>query len=388
MPGVAEAVRPVVERIDRRAPGARDFGLRFWDGSEVPPPPTADDELTLVVRDPVALAYALRQPNELGFGRAWVTGALDVDGDLERGLGAARALPRPAALGAPTGWRRCAPWRAWARCACAARRCRPREAPLGRGRRHSLARDRVAVRHHYDVSNDFYRLVLGPTMVYSCAYFTAPDDTLEAAQTRKLETICRKLRLRAGERLLDIGCGWGSLVLHAAREHGARAVGRHAVRAAGRAGPRARPRRRPEPTAARSASPTTARSTTVPTTRSPASGCTSTSGGAARRVRRGVRRAAARGRPVPQPRHRPGPAAAVGQAQLHRALRLPRRRAAPGGRRGRARWSRPASRSATTSRCASTTRSRCAAGWPTSPPTATRRSPRPAPSASASGAST
>ena len=86
MPGVAEAVWPVVERIDRRAPGARDFGLRFWDGSEVPPPASADDELMLVVRDPVALAYALRQPNELGFGRAWVTGALDVDGDLERGL--------------------------------------------------------------------------------------------------------------------------------------------------------------------------------------------------------------------------------------------------------------------------------------------------------------
>ena len=70
MPGVAEAVWPVVERNDRRAPGARDFGLRFWDGSEVPPPPSADDELTLVVRDPVALAYALRQPNELGLGRA------------------------------------------------------------------------------------------------------------------------------------------------------------------------------------------------------------------------------------------------------------------------------------------------------------------------------
>ena len=96
---------------------------------------------------------------------------------------------------------------------------------MGRGRRHSLDRDRVAVRHHYDVSNAFYRLVLGPTMVYSCAYFTSPDDTLEEAQTRKLETICRKLRLRAGDRLLDIGCGWGSLVLHAAREHGARAVG-------------------------------------------------------------------------------------------------------------------------------------------------------------------
>ena len=224
MPGVAEAVRPVVERIDRRAPGARDFGLRFWDGSEVPPPPTADDELTLVVRDPVALAYALRQPNELGFGRAWVTGALDVDGDLERGL-ALRDRFGGLRLSAAD---RLAALRAVARLGGVRLRgpaVPASEAPVGRGRRHSLDRDRVAVRHHYDVSNAFYRMVLGPTMVYSCAYFSSPDDKLEVAQTRKLETICRKLRLRAGDRLLDIGCGWGTLVLHAAREHGARAVG-------------------------------------------------------------------------------------------------------------------------------------------------------------------
>jgi cyclopropane-fatty-acyl-phospholipid synthase len=99
------------------------------------------------------------------------------------------------------------------------------EARLAGGRRHSVRRDRAAVRHHYDVSNAFYRLVLGPTMVYSCAYFGSPDDTLEEAQERKLEVICRKLRLQPGERLLDVGCGWGSLVLHAAREHGIRAVG-------------------------------------------------------------------------------------------------------------------------------------------------------------------
>jgi len=213
-----------VERIDRRAPGARDFGWRFWDGSEVPPPPTADDELTLVVRDPVALAYALRQPNELGFGRAWVTGALDVDGDLERGL-ALRDRFGGLRLSAAD---RLAALRAVARLGGVRLRgpaVPASEAPVGRGRRHSLDRDRVAVRHHYDVSNAFYRMVLGPTMVYSCAYFSSPDDTLEVAQTRKLETICRKLRLRAGDRLLDIGCGWGTLVLHAAREHGARAVG-------------------------------------------------------------------------------------------------------------------------------------------------------------------
>jgi cyclopropane-fatty-acyl-phospholipid synthase len=94
-----------------------------------------------------------------------------------------------------------------------------------RGRRHSLARDRTAVRHHYDVSNDFYRLLLGPSLTYSCAYFEQEDDTLEAAQEQKHELICRKLRLSPGERLLDIGCGWGSLLLHAAARHGVRGVG-------------------------------------------------------------------------------------------------------------------------------------------------------------------
>jgi cyclopropane-fatty-acyl-phospholipid synthase len=224
VPGVADTVSPVIARLDRRAPGARDFGLRFWDGSEVPPPPDAAPGLTLVVRNHVALSYALRQPNELGLGRAWVTGALDVEGDLERGL-ALRDRFRGLRLSAAD---RLTALRVAAR--LGAVHLRPpavpsSEARVGGGRRHSLRRDRVAVRHHYDVSNAFYRLVLGPTMVYSCAYFGSPDDTLEEAQERKLELICRKLRLRTEERLLDVGCGWGSLVLRAAREYRVRAVG-------------------------------------------------------------------------------------------------------------------------------------------------------------------
>jgi hypothetical protein len=94
------------------------------------------------------------------------------------------------------------------------------EARVAGGRRHSLRRDRAAVRHHYDVSNAFYRMVLGPSMVYSCAYFASPDDTLDEAQERKLELICRKLRLQPGERLLDIGCGWGGLLCWAAVHYG------------------------------------------------------------------------------------------------------------------------------------------------------------------------
>ena len=94
-----------------------------------------------------------------------------------------------------------------------------------RGGRHSRPRDGEAVRHHYDLSNDFYRLVLGPSMVYSCAYFEHPDDSLERAQEHKLDLICRKLMLGPGQRLLDVGCGWGSLALHAARHYGAEVVG-------------------------------------------------------------------------------------------------------------------------------------------------------------------
>jgi cyclopropane-fatty-acyl-phospholipid synthase len=88
-----------------------------------------------------------------------------------------------------------------------------------------LRRDRASVTHHYDVSNAFYELLLGPSLVYSCAYFASEDDSLERAQERKLELICRKLALQAGERILDVGCGWGSFVIHAAARHGVNALG-------------------------------------------------------------------------------------------------------------------------------------------------------------------
>jgi cyclopropane-fatty-acyl-phospholipid synthase len=93
------------------------------------------------------------------------------------------------------------------------------------GRVHSKSRDRQAIHFHYDLSNDFYRLWLDPGMIYSCAYFNSPQDSLECAQAAKLDYICRKLRLRQGERLLDVGCGWGGLILHAARNYQVHAVG-------------------------------------------------------------------------------------------------------------------------------------------------------------------
>jgi cyclopropane-fatty-acyl-phospholipid synthase len=220
----AAIAEPVARRFDRALPGARSFAVRFWDGSVLEP--GGDDEpidAALVVRSPRALAYMVREPNQLGLGRAWVAGDLDVEGDFEQAL-RLRERFRDARLG--LGGRLLSLWAAWRLGGMPLRTPEPPRAEARvRGRRHSLGRDRTAVRHHYDVPTDFYRLVLGSSMVYSCAYFSSPEDSLERAQERKLELICRKLRLDQGERLLDIGCGWGSLVVHAARHHGVQAVG-------------------------------------------------------------------------------------------------------------------------------------------------------------------
>jgi cyclopropane-fatty-acyl-phospholipid synthase len=197
--------------------------MRFWDGS-VLRAGSVDEDRSVVVVDRRALAHVMREPTEIGLARAWVDGSLTVDGALEDVLSTRHEF---AGTRLSIGDR--------VRLALAAVRVaglgvlrRPPtpeiEASLS-GRRHSLVRDRTAIRHHYDVSNEFYRLVLGPSMVYSCAYFTDEDDSLEQAQEHKLDLICRKLRLSAGDRFLDIGSGWGALVLHAAANYGVHATG-------------------------------------------------------------------------------------------------------------------------------------------------------------------
>ncbi len=198
--------------------------VRAWDGSEAGPAAGP----VVVLRSRRALRRLLWSPGELGLARAYVTGDLDVDGDLMSGF---RQVWQAARTGPARGVR-LGP-RGVLRAMGAAGRLGafglPPAPPVAearlRGRVHSRRRDRKAIAHHYDVSNDFYRLLLDDTMAYSCAYFTDDAQDLGAAQRAKLDLICRKLALRPGMRLLDVGCGWGSLILHAAREYGVHATG-------------------------------------------------------------------------------------------------------------------------------------------------------------------
>jgi cyclopropane-fatty-acyl-phospholipid synthase len=188
-----------------------------YDGSRLGP---ADAKTTVVVRSPDALRRLATAPDELGFGRAYVAGDLAIEGDVFDVIAMQDQLEnvkiRPAQLVEVVkllGVKNLRPLPP-----------PPEEARL-HGRRHSLARDAAAVSYHYDVSNDFYRIVLGPSLTYSCAVWTDTTTTLEDAQANKHELVSRKLGLQPGMRLLDIGCGWGGMVLHAAKEHGVRAVG-------------------------------------------------------------------------------------------------------------------------------------------------------------------
>ncbi|TDC53072.1 class I SAM-dependent methyltransferase [Jiangella ureilytica] len=226
--GAAGRIAGLVERLLGRP---LPLAIRTWDGAQAGP----GDGPVLVIRSRRALRRLLWQPDEIGLARAWVAGELDIEGDLDEALvrldaalrdlgdrGRFTAADRTevirlavvlGALGPPL-------------------KPPPEEVVLA-GDRHSRGRDQAAISHHYDVGNEFYEIVLGPSMVYSCAYWADDDGgdedggggTLEDAQRAKNELICQKLGLEPGMRLLDVGSGWGSLVLHAAQEHGVEAVG-------------------------------------------------------------------------------------------------------------------------------------------------------------------
>jgi len=206
---------PLVYEVIGSPPG---LAVEAYDGSRAGP--AADDVPVLVIVRSDAVTRVVTRPGELGLARAWVAGDLDVRGDLYDAIVQLEhfdggRIPRSAALAllrttGPGVLRRLPP---------------PPEESALRGRRHSRDRDADSISHHYDVSNDFYRLFLGPTMTYSCAVFDTDTTPLDDAQAAKYDLICRKLGLQPGQRLLDIGCGWGGMVLHAATHYDVVAVG-------------------------------------------------------------------------------------------------------------------------------------------------------------------
>jgi cyclopropane-fatty-acyl-phospholipid synthase len=200
----------------------RDFAISFWDGSRWPAE-NGTARFTLIVRHPDALRRMLKpNANDLSLSEAYISGDLEVEGDLEAAMPVANYLVGrnwPAVTMLRIG-------KSLLRLPRLDRLWRKDTQPAKlSGQLHSMERDRQAVAYHYDVSNDFYALWLDEQMVYSCAYFATADEALETAQARKLDYLCRKLRLRPGERLLDIGCGWGGLVIHAARKYGVNTLG-------------------------------------------------------------------------------------------------------------------------------------------------------------------
>ncbi len=215
------------EAISRLTGGGLPFRFTAYDGSATGP---EDAPISLHLRNQRGLSYLLTAPGDLGIARAYVSGDLVLEGvhpgdpyaaltmmsharfkvpppgelvRILRGLGLNHLKPPP-----PPPQEHLPRWRR-----------------LVEGMRHSRERDAAAIHHHYDVSNRFYELVLGPSMTYTCAVFPDEDASLEQAQAEKYDLVCRKLGLRPGSRLLDIGCGWGGMVRHAVREHGVTALG-------------------------------------------------------------------------------------------------------------------------------------------------------------------
>ncbi len=221
--GAAEQLARMLELVAGQPVPVR---LRAWDGSEHGPP----DAPLVVVHGPRAVRRVVRHPGELSLGRAYVAGEIDLDGDLLEGIAALASIGQQIGRQPQLGLAERAQLLAGA---FRVRAVGPEPAPPAEeitlaGDKHSKSRDRAAVSSHYDVGNDFYRLLLGPSMVYSCGYWAQESSdtyTVTEAQRDKLDLVCRKLGLDAGMRVLDVGCGWGTFALHAAQRYGVRVVG-------------------------------------------------------------------------------------------------------------------------------------------------------------------
>jgi cyclopropane-fatty-acyl-phospholipid synthase len=216
---------PLAEIFEAVAGPDAPLEFRAYDGSVAGTP---GSDVRITVRSPIAVSYLAQAPGALGLARAYVSGHLDVDGDMftalsrmsrtqETRVGLGEKLRMLQALGGPKVLLPRIP-------------PPPQEVPINRrrfmvGRMHSKGRDASSISHHYDVSNRFYEWVLGPSMAYTCACYPTADATLEEAQEYKFDLVARKIDLKPGMRLLDVGCGWGGMVMHAAREYGVKALG-------------------------------------------------------------------------------------------------------------------------------------------------------------------
>jgi cyclopropane-fatty-acyl-phospholipid synthase len=215
--------RVVIETLFGPSP-MRPMHVRYWDGSHERG--RTDSKFTLCLNRRGALRRMLLPPSELSIVESYLSGDVDIEGDFESATELADQIamrlrsPRPLAtlvrhlVALPRG-----------EPAPPVHVARSEHSVEPVGKPHEAERDRAAIRYHYDVGNDFYQLWLDQRMVYSCAYFHRPDYSLDDAQRAKLDLVCRKLRLHPGERLLDVGCGWGALIMHAAEHYGVNALG-------------------------------------------------------------------------------------------------------------------------------------------------------------------
>ncbi len=200
----------------------REFAVRLWDGTTWEAETGYPARFTLVLQHPGALRAIFWPPSELTFAEAYIYDDFDIEGDIEAVFPVAENLLTNLHWGVKERLRQTT--RLLTLPAHHHPRSRRRTARLN-GDRHSIERDRKAIAYHYDLSNAFYALWLDHRMVYSCAHFDSPDEDLDLAQERKLEDICRRLQLKPGERLLDVGCGWGGLIIHAAKHYQVDALG-------------------------------------------------------------------------------------------------------------------------------------------------------------------
>ena len=224
-PALATTVQEILELL-----AEQPFAVRLPDGTVLPPqPPGTQAEFTLLLKQPAALRRMLMPPSELALGESFIFDDYDIEGDLVAAFGLVERLGiLPHSLAKLLSLARQL-WRLEHSGGQVNGARETARAPFavysGDGRLHSQQRDRQAVQFHYDLSNEFYKLWLDERLVYSCAYFAAEDESLNTAQERKLDRICRKLALRPGERFLDIGCGFGGLLIHAVTKYGVDGTG-------------------------------------------------------------------------------------------------------------------------------------------------------------------